>query len=117
MVGIIKLLPIRRYDDRLHAGAAPKPCSRLAFFGGNFGATRVVFGGLIKETSNFEDNKTEALKKFVNKSGNKRERLTKKIINETISTKYTATGATICGDLKLKVKKSRLTVSHEVGEN
>ena len=62
MVGIIKLLPIRRYDDRLHAGAAPKPCSRLAFFGGNFGATRVVFGELIKETSNFEDNKTKALK-------------------------------------------------------
>lgn len=69
MVGIIKLLPIRRYDDRLHAGAAPKACSTPAFFGGNLEppASAFFLGGLIKETSNFEDNKTKSIKNLSTK--------------------------------------------------
>lgn len=39
------------------------------------------------------------------------------MVNETISTKYTATGGTISGEFKLEVKRGGLSSSHEVGEN
>lgn len=69
MVGIIKLLSIRRLRTDCMQGQDQSLEAHQRFSAGIRSHPR-FFGGFIKETSNFEDNRTKRIQKFVNTSGN-----------------------------------------------